>query len=131
MKASTAKYLFDILLIFLTGSTGTHRKNQPAAFFTSTERLFFACLSNIARTQMQAMQMSFFILLPSILLSGFMFPRAAMPVLIQYIGNLIPLTYYLLIIRGICLKGHRLCLSGTPGGRTAGFYLASAGTEHC
>ncbi|MFZ5590818.1 MAG: ABC transporter permease [Bacillota bacterium] len=62
-------------------------------------------ISNIARTQMQAMQMSFFILLPSILLSGFMFPRAAMPVLIQYIGNLIPLTYYLLIIRGIVLKG--------------------------
>ncbi|OPY57959.1 MAG: Inner membrane transport permease YbhR [Pelotomaculum sp. PtaU1.Bin035] len=62
-------------------------------------------ISNIARNQMQAFQMSFFILLPSILLSGFMFPREAMPLIIQYIGNLIPLTYYLTIIRGIVLKG--------------------------
>lgn len=62
-------------------------------------------ISNIAKTQMQAFQMSFFFLLPSILLSGFMFPREAMPVIIQYIGNLIPLTFYLTIIRGIVLKG--------------------------
>lgn len=62
-------------------------------------------ISNIARTQMQAFQMSFFFLLPSILLSGFMFPREAMPQIVQYIGNLIPLTFYLIIIRGIVLKG--------------------------
>jgi len=62
-------------------------------------------ISNIARTQMQAFQMSFFVLLPSILLSGFMFPREAMPLVIQYLGNLIPLTFYLTIIRGIVLKG--------------------------
>lgn len=62
-------------------------------------------ISNIAKNQMQAFQMSFFVLLPSILLSGFMFPREAMPVIIQHIGNLIPLTYYLTIIRGIVLKG--------------------------
>lgn len=62
-------------------------------------------ISNIAKTQMQAMQMAFFVMLPSILLSGFMFPREAMPRLIYYIGNLIPLTYYLDIIRGIVLKG--------------------------
>lgn len=62
-------------------------------------------ISNIAKTQMQAFQMSFFVMLPSILLSGFMFPREAMPQIIQYIGNLIPLTYYLTIIRGIVLKG--------------------------
>jgi ABC-2 type transport system permease protein len=62
-------------------------------------------ISNIAKTQMQAFQMSFFVLLPSILLSGFMFPREAMPLAIQYLGNLIPLTFYLTIIRGIVLKG--------------------------
>jgi ABC-2 type transport system permease protein len=62
-------------------------------------------ISNIAKTQMQATQMSFMVLLPSIMLSGFMFPREAMPKIIQYIGNLIPLTYYLTIIRGIVLKG--------------------------
>lgn len=62
-------------------------------------------ISNIAKTQMQAFQMSFFFMLPSILLSGFMFPRDAMPRLIYFISNLIPLTYYLDIIRGIVLKG--------------------------
>jgi len=62
-------------------------------------------ISNIARTQMQAFQMSFFIMLPSILLSGFLFPREAMPRIIYYIGDLIPLTFYLTIIRGIVLKG--------------------------
>jgi ABC-2 type transport system permease protein len=62
-------------------------------------------ISNIAKTQMQATQMSFMVFLPSIMLSGFMFPREAMPQIIQYIGNLIPLTYYLTIIRGIVLKG--------------------------
>ncbi|OPZ75608.1 MAG: Inner membrane transport permease YbhS [Firmicutes bacterium ADurb.Bin456] len=62
-------------------------------------------ISNIAKTQMQAFQMSFFIILPSILLSGFLFPRDAMPQVIQYIGDLIPLTFYLIIIRGIVLKG--------------------------
>ena len=62
-------------------------------------------ISNIARTQMQAFQMSFFVMLPSILLSGFMFPRDAMPRIIYYLSDLIPLTYYLDIIRGIILKG--------------------------
>jgi ABC-2 type transport system permease protein len=62
-------------------------------------------ISTIAKTQMQAMQMSFFVFLPSILLSGFMFPREAMPELFRWLGNLIPLTYYLEIMRGIVLKG--------------------------
>ncbi|OPY60110.1 MAG: Inner membrane transport permease YbhS [Pelotomaculum sp. PtaU1.Bin065] len=62
-------------------------------------------ISNIARNQMQAFQMSFFVFLPSIMLSGFMFPREAMPSIIQYIGNIFPLTFYLTIIRGIVLKG--------------------------
>ncbi|MGE5404716.1 MAG: ABC transporter permease [Candidatus Saccharibacteria bacterium] len=62
-------------------------------------------ISTIAKTQMQAFQMSFFVMLPSILLSGFMFPRAAMPKIIYYISDFIPLTFYLDIIRGIILKG--------------------------
>ncbi|MFZ5648943.1 MAG: ABC transporter permease [Bacillota bacterium] len=74
-------------------------------FFITASLGLGILISNIAKTQMQAFQMSFFVLLPSILLSGFLFPREAMPVIIQYIGNLIPLTYYLVIIRGIVLKG--------------------------
>lgn len=74
-------------------------------FFITASLGLGILISNIAKTQMQAMQLAFFILLPSILLSGFMFPRDAMPKLIYYIGNFIPLTYYLDIIRGIILKG--------------------------
>ncbi|WP_338032590.1 ABC transporter permease [Clostridium manihotivorum] len=62
-------------------------------------------ISTIAKTQLQAMQMAFVALLPSVLLSGFVFPREAMPKIIQYLGNIIPLTYFLNIIRGIALKG--------------------------
>ncbi|MFZ5640540.1 MAG: ABC transporter permease [Bacillota bacterium] len=62
-------------------------------------------ISTVAKTQLQAMQMSFLIILPSVLLSGFMFPREAMPKFIQLIGYLLPLTYFLKILRGIVLKG--------------------------
>jgi ABC-2 type transport system permease protein len=64
--------------------------------------LFF---STLARTQQQAMQMSFFFLLPNILLSGFMFPWEGMPVPAQWLSQLLPLTHYLRIARGITLKG--------------------------
>ncbi|MTI80422.1 MAG: ABC transporter permease [Firmicutes bacterium] len=74
-------------------------------FFITASLGIGILISNIAKNQMQAMQMSFFILLPSILLSGFMFPREAMPQIIQYLSNIIPLTFYLTIIRGIVLKG--------------------------
>ncbi|WP_119343738.1 ABC transporter permease [Facilibium subflavum] len=62
--------------------------------------------STIAKTQLQAMQMTFFFFLPSILLSGFMFPFYGMPNWAQVIGNFLPLTHYLRIIRGIVLKGN-------------------------
>ena len=61
-------------------------------------------VSTLARTQVQAMQLGFFLMLPMILLSGFMFPREAMPVAAQWIGLALPLTYYLEILRGILLK---------------------------
>jgi ABC-2 type transport system permease protein len=62
-------------------------------------------ISTFAKNQMQAMIVMVFVLLPSILLSGFIFPRDAMPAAISYIGYIIPLTYFLDIIRGIMLKG--------------------------
>jgi len=74
-------------------------------FFITASLGLGIMISNIASTQMQAMQMSFFVLLPSIMLSGFLFPRGAMPKLIYWISYVIPLTYYLDIIRGIMLKG--------------------------
>jgi ABC-2 type transport system permease protein len=62
-------------------------------------------ISTVAKTQQQAMQMSFFFFLPSMMLSGFMFPIAAMPGWVQPVSWFIPLTYYLEIVRGIILKG--------------------------
>jgi len=64
--------------------------------------LFF---STIARTQQQAMQMSFFFLLPNMLLSGFMFPIEAMPLPVAVLAQALPLTHFLRIVRGIVLKG--------------------------
>jgi len=61
-------------------------------------------ISTVVRTQAQAMQLSFFVILPNILLSGFMFPRAAMPAVARWLGLILPLTYYLRILRGILLK---------------------------
>ena len=66
--------------------------------------------STLARTQMQAMQMTFFFFLPSILLSGFMFPFRGMPLWAQYLGEVLPLTHFLRAVRGIMLKGSDLVL---------------------
>ncbi len=62
-------------------------------------------VSTLVRTQQQAMQASFFFVLPNILLSGFMFPRQAMPLVFQWLGALLPLTHFLKVLRGILLKG--------------------------
>lgn len=62
--------------------------------------------STIAKNQLQAMQMTFFFFLPSMLLSGFMFPFRGMPVWAQHVGEILPLTHFLRIVRGILLKGN-------------------------
>jgi len=61
-------------------------------------------ISTLARTQFQAMQISFFTFLPQILLSGFMFPYAGMPVPAQYLSEILPLTHFLRLVRGIMLR---------------------------
>jgi ABC-2 type transport system permease protein len=62
-------------------------------------------ISTMAQSQMQAMQLTFFFFLPSLLLSGFMFPFRGMPVWAQWIGEFFPLTHFLRIIRAVMLKG--------------------------
>jgi ABC-2 type transport system permease protein len=64
--------------------------------------------SSLARNQLQAMQMTFFFFLPSMLLSGFMFPFRGMPDWAQAIGSVLPLTHFLVLVRGIILKGNAL-----------------------
>ncbi len=74
-------------------------------FFIAANLALGLFFSTLAKTQQQAMQMSFFFLLPNILLSGFMFPFEAMPRPAQWLAQGLPLTHFLRIVRGIVLKG--------------------------
>jgi len=90
---------------------GVPFEGQPAAFLIAVSLFILVNLSlgfffsTVARTQMQAMQLTFFAFLPSILLSGFMFPFAGMPSWAQAIGNIIPATHFIRAVRAIMLKG--------------------------
>jgi ABC-2 type transport system permease protein len=76
-----------------------------AALFLITTLGIGLLISTIANTQQEAMLISMFTILPSIFLSGFFFPLAAMPVWLQAVSYTIPLRYFLIIARGIVLKG--------------------------
>lgn len=97
----TASLLFgvpivgSVILLFLV-----------ALVFISANVFLGFTLSTFARTQLQAMQMTFFVFLPTILLSGFMFPFRGMPQWAQYLGEILPLTHFLRMVRGIVLKGN-------------------------
>jgi ABC-2 type transport system permease protein len=79
-----------------------------STLFITTNLAIGYTFSTIVQNQLQAMQLSMMFFLPSILLSGFMFPFAGMPVWAQYIGECLPLTHYLRIVRAIMLKGSTL-----------------------
>jgi len=79
-----------------------------STLFITTNLAIGYTFSTIVQNQLQAMQLSMMFFLPSILLSGFMFPFAGMPVWAQYIGEGLPLTHYLRIVRAIMLKGATL-----------------------
>ena len=76
-----------------------------STLFIATNLAIGYTFSTIAQNQLQAIQMSFMFFLPNILLSGFMFPFAGMPRWAQVIGECLPLTHYIRIVRGIMLKG--------------------------
>ena len=86
-------------------------RGNPLLLFSLTLLYLIVCLglglfaSTVAQNQQQAAQIIMFLAAPSILLSGFIFPREAMPLPIFYLGYAIPLTYFLKIVRGIVLKG--------------------------
>ncbi len=79
-----------------------------STLFITTNLSIGYTFSTLAQNQLQAMQMSLMFFLPNILLSGFMFPFAGMPVWAQWIGECLPLTHYLRIVRSILLKGSAL-----------------------
>ena len=74
--------------------------------FIAANLMLGLTISAVAENQLQAMQMTFFFFLPSLLLSGFMFPFRGMPDWAQYLGQILPLTHFLRIVRGVLLKGN-------------------------
>jgi ABC-2 type transport system permease protein len=76
-----------------------------STLFITTNLSIGYTFSTVAQNQLQAMQMSIMFFLPNILLSGFMFPFAGMPMWAQYIGEMLPLTHFIRIARAIMLKG--------------------------
>jgi ABC-2 type transport system permease protein len=96
-----ARALFDVpmlgSLVLLLGAMTLYIAALLALGFT---------ISTVARSQLQAMQMTFFFFLPSLLLSGFMFPFRGMPGWAQAVGEIFPLTHFLRIVRGVLLKGN-------------------------
>jgi ABC-2 type transport system permease protein len=96
-----ARYLFDVPFV---GSVAV--LYVVALLFISANLTVGITLSSLARNQLQAMQLTFFYFLPSILLSGFMFPFEGMPGWARAIGSVIPTTYFMRAVRGILLKGN-------------------------
>ncbi len=78
------------------------------ALFIAANLAIGFTISTVAANQLQAMQMTFFFFLPSILLSGFMFPFRGMPEWAQWIGEVLPNTHFMRIVRGVMLKGNHL-----------------------
>ncbi|MFA5121238.1 ABC transporter permease [Zavarzinia sp.] len=94
-------------LLFGVPMTGSFPALMIAVMlFIATNLCIGFTFSTVAKNQLQAMQMSFFFFLPSILLSGFMFPFRGMPVWAQRIGECLPLTHFLRVVRGVMLRGN-------------------------
>ena len=92
-------------LIFKVPINGSWLQIAGATFLFITASLTLGLvISTIARNQLQSMQMTVFVLIPSILLSGFMFPYDGMPVIAQYIAEALPATHYMRLIRGVVLR---------------------------
>ena len=100
---SAAKLLFDVPFV-----GGISLLLAAVLIFVLALVLLGYFISTVARTQMQALQLTFFFFLPSIMLSGFMFPFRGMPQWAQWIGEFFPLTHFLRVIRAVMLKGANL-----------------------
>lgn len=96
-----ARYVFDVPFFGNVGAV-----YLSALLFIAANLTVGITFSSVARNQLQAVQLGIFYFLPNILLSGFMFPFKGMPGWAQIIGNLLPLTYFNRIVRGILLKGN-------------------------
>lgn len=98
---AASRFVFDVPFV-----GGVFALYLSALLFIAANLTVGITLSSLAQNQLQAMQLAVFYFLPNILLSGFMFPFAGMPKWAQFIGNLLPLTYFNRLVRGILLKGN-------------------------
>jgi ABC-2 type transport system permease protein len=98
-----ARLLFDVPMV---GSLAL--VYAVSLLFIAANLAMGITFSTLAKNQLQAVQMAFFFFLPSILLSGFMFPFRGMPEWAQWVGSILPNTHFLRIVRGILLKGNGL-----------------------
>ena len=115
-----ARWLFDVPMI------GSLTLLSAVLFlFVAANLAVGFTFSTLATNQLQAVQMAVFFFLPSILLSGFMFPFRGMPVWAQWIGEILPLTHFLRIIRGILLKGNTTSDILMDVGAMALFFIAA------
>ncbi len=93
-------------LLFRVPMNGSLLQLAGATFLFITASLSLGLvISTLAKNQLQSMQMTVFVLLPSILLSGFMFPYAGMPTAARYIAEALPATHFMRLIRGVVLRG--------------------------
>ena len=117
----SARFLFDVPMVgsafLLVASLVLFIAANLAVGFT---------FSTIAKNQLQAMQMTFFFFLPSMLLSGFMFPFRGMPDWAQAVGEILPLTHFLRVVRGILLKGNGMAEVAHDLVAVAAFLVAAA-----
>jgi ABC-2 type transport system permease protein len=117
-----ARYLFDVpfhgsvVLVLLL-----------SVFFIAANLTVGVTISTLVRNQLQALQLSVFFFLPSLLLSGFMFPFRGMPEWAQAVGSVLPLTHYLRIVRGVLLKGNGVAEALVHLWPIAAFWLAVIG----
>jgi ABC-2 type transport system permease protein len=98
-----------------------------AGLFIAATLTLGLLISTLVRTQMQAFQLSFLTLLPSILLSGFVFPFDGMPPLAQWIAQVLPLTHFVAMVRGIVLRGAPLAELGQPAAKLVLFLALALG----
>ena len=135
-KFATPLFVVVSFLIFSAGCTKA-QTNSKLGYIDSNELLemmpekdsiqtVIESYGTMLQNQLQAMQMSFFFFLPSMLLSGFMFPFRGMPGWAQAIGEVLPLTHFLRIVRGIMLKGNQWDDIALEVAALAAFLLAAA-----
>lgn len=104
LPALIGAILHMTMVIFTAGAIVRERERGNLELLITTLVLGLV-VSTLARSQFQAFQLAFFTMLPSILLSGFMFPFDGMPRLAQWIAQVLPLTHFIVMIRGIVLRG--------------------------